>query len=189
MIVQNICLRLIGSSSSNVGPCIPQPGRFVSLRLGPANPTDGGVEVVAEEEAAHDEAHVEGAEGLAAVAGGEVEAGDGEAGHGVGVAPDGEDGVPGPAVELLPRHLPRRLRRPGVAGGRLLGDGDVGEAPLGGYAVEKAAALGREGRRREGARWLAALSSHRASLPSPLVRFGEYLWGALRGSRNGNLRY
>ena len=56
----------------------------------------------------------------AAVAVGGAEAGDVEAGERVGVRPRGADLGPGRRVQLLPRHLPRRLGRAEVPRGRLL---------------------------------------------------------------------
>lgn len=84
------------------------------------DPLQGGVEVGAEEGAAHDDAHIEGADGLAAVASTVAEGGDVEAGHSVGVTPGGYDLVPWPGVELLPGHLPCRIRCTEVPCGRFL---------------------------------------------------------------------
>jgi hypothetical protein len=76
----------------------------------------------------HDEPYVERLERGGAVAAG-AEARDVEAGERVGVPPGGAHLAPGARVELLPRHLPHRLRGPKVPAPRrhLLRRGDERE--------------------------------------------------------------
>ncbi|URE28805.1 hypothetical protein MUK42_36340, partial [Musa troglodytarum] len=60
-----------------------------------------------------------------------------EARHRVGFPPRGDNLVPGPGVELLPRHLPRRLRCPEIAAGRLLRGAHVCKSALLRYAPQQ----------------------------------------------------
>lgn len=78
-----------------------------------------------------------------------MELGQVKARHGVGVSPDGQDGVPGPGVELLPGHLSGRLGSPEVAGGGQRGHSDEGVAAVLGDGVEEGGRLGVQGGRVE----------------------------------------
>lgn len=90
------------------------------------NLLNGGVQILSEERPSHDDPHIQNPKRLLELAVAVVVPRHVEARHRVRVAPHRKHRVPRPRVKLLPRHLPRRLRRANVAAGRQCRHAHVG---------------------------------------------------------------